>query len=54
VKGKQGVFYRRFGGVCFEAGNYPTAVNEQGFPSAVLKKENVYRQLTSYRFSAEN
>ncbi|MBQ3264453.1 MAG: galactose mutarotase [Ruminococcus sp.] len=49
--GKNGVRYPRFGGFCLEAQHYPDAVNHPHFPSTVLKKGEIYRQKTIYRFA---
>lgn len=49
--GKDGVRYPRFGGFCLEAQHYPCSPNFPEFPSAVLAKEEVYRQKTIYQFS---
>ena len=51
--GKDGAVYVKRGGLCLEAGNYPNAVNRPDYPSAVLKKGEVYRQYTCYRFSVK-
>ncbi len=51
TEGKDGAFYGKRGAVCLEAGGFPNAVNEASFPSVILKKGCVYRQLTRYRFS---
>lgn len=51
--GKGRVRYPRFGGFCLEAQGYPDAVNRPDFPDAVLRKGEVYRQKTVYRFSSD-
>lgn len=38
-------------GVCLEAQNFPDAPNQPGFPSAVLRPDETYRQRTLYRFT---
>lgn len=48
---KCGSRYPRFGGFCLEAQHYPCSPNFPDFPSAVLKKGELYRQKTVYRFS---
>ncbi|MBQ3418341.1 MAG: galactose mutarotase [Ruminococcus sp.] len=49
--GKSGIRYPRFGGFCLEAQHYPCSPNFPDFPTTVLKKGEVYRQKTVYRFS---
>ena len=46
---------RRYGaacGLCLEAQRWPDAPNHPGFPSAVLRPGETYRQVTQYRFAA--
>ncbi|MET3660891.1 aldose epimerase family protein [Aquamicrobium ahrensii] len=40
----------RFGGLCLEPQRFPDAVHHPGFPDAVLKPDERYRQITEYRF----
>ena len=49
--GKGGLRYPRFGGFCLEAQHYPDSVNHPDFPSTMLRKGEIYRQKTIYRFS---
>ena len=51
--GKGGVRYPRHGGFCLETQHFPDSVNIPEFPSAVLKKEEIYAQTTVYQFSCE-
>ena len=37
-------------GICFEAQNFPDAVNQPTFPSPWLRPGETYRQVTEYRF----
>ncbi len=53
LKGKGGVSYHALSGICFETQNYPDAPNHDNFPNAVLKKGEVYKQNTGYKFIAE-
>lgn len=50
TRGKGGVTYNRFGGICFETQNYPDAVNQPNFPSAVLKAGEEYEHTAIFRF----
>ena len=47
--GKGGVPYGRQQGFCLEAQTYPDSPNQPGFPSAVLRAGEEYRQRTVYR-----
>ena len=49
-RGKGGARYSSRYGFCLETQNYPCAPNYPQFPSAVLKKGEVYREETEYRF----
>lgn len=48
--GKDGVIYGPSSAVCFEAQNYPNAVNTPEFPDIILKAGEPYRQVTIFRF----
>lgn len=48
--GKDGTEYKRFSGICFETQNFPNAVNQPGFPSAVLKAGEEYERVAVFRF----
>ena len=49
--GKDGAVYGKWSGLCLETQHYPDAPNHPGFPSAVLRKGEVYRHVTEYGFS---
>lgn len=51
VPGLTGVPYGAHSGFCLEAQNWPDAPNQDGFPSALLKKGEEFRQVTQYCFS---
>jgi aldose 1-epimerase len=51
IQGKRGVIYKQRSALCLEAQDFPDSPNEPGFPSAVLKPGEVYRQTTIYQFS---
>lgn len=53
VVGKGGKAYQRRYGVCFETQHFPDSPNHPDFPTTVLKKGEVYRTTTMYRFSAK-
>ncbi len=48
--GKNGVRYPKNGGICMEAQHYPCSPNYAHFPTTVLRKGDIYRQKTIYRF----
>jgi len=50
--GKRGVAYPRHGGLCLETEHFPDSVNQPGFPSVILRPDQIYRQSTVFKFSA--
>jgi len=52
LKGKENATYHALSGICFETQNFPDAPNHANFPSAVLKKGDVYTQKTTYKFES--
>lgn len=48
--GKDGVFYKKRQGICFETQHYPDAINHENFPSPICKKGEVYKTTTIYKF----
>ncbi|MGN6369166.1 MAG: aldose epimerase family protein [Phycisphaerae bacterium] len=51
VKGKGGVVYARYGGLCLETQHFPDSVHHPEFPSTELKPGETFRSETVYRFS---
>jgi aldose 1-epimerase len=49
--GKGGVRYGVRTGFCLESQYYPNAINQEGFPSPLLKAGENYETITMYRFS---
>ena len=49
-KGKGGVQYRAFSGMCLETQRYPDAIHQAHFPSIVLRPGEVYYTKTDYVF----
>jgi len=49
-KGKDEATYPRRSGLCLEAQKWPDSPNRPGFPSAVLRPGETYRQTCIYRF----
>ncbi|UQD55489.1 aldose epimerase family protein [Flavobacterium sp. K5-23] len=50
IGGKDGAQYHSLSGICFETQNFPNATNHPHFPSSILKKEEIYQHLTTYKF----
>lgn len=50
IKGKENKDYHSLSGICFETQNFPDAPNHEHFPNAVLRKGEVYRHKTIYKF----
>ena len=46
--------YQRFAGLCLETQCFPNAINIPHFPSPLLKKDELYRSRTIYKFSVES
>ncbi len=51
-KGKGGVQYNAYSGVCLETQRYPDGIHHPHFPSFVLRPQEVYYTKTSYVFTA--
>ncbi|MEE9314794.1 MAG: aldose epimerase family protein [Rhizobiaceae bacterium] len=49
--GLMGEPYKTYSGFCFEAQNWPDAINQKDFPNAILRPDEELRQITEYRFS---
>ncbi len=50
IKGKENTDYHHLSGICFETQNFPDAPNQDHFPNAVLRKDEVYYHKTRYKF----
>lgn len=48
--GKEGVFYGKNQGVCFETQYFPDAINHENFASPICKGGETYQTTTFYRF----
>lgn len=51
LKTKSSVKYHKTSGICFENQAFPDATNHEHFPSAILKKDEIYRQYTRFQFN---
>lgn len=49
-QGKDGYAYEKRYGLCLETQSFPNAVNEKNFKAPILKKDEVYKTVTEYRF----
>ena len=49
-RGKNGVAYVKYAGLCLEPQHFPDAPNHSNFPSTVLRAGEEYRQTSVYRF----
>jgi aldose 1-epimerase len=52
IQGKDNAAYHATSGICFETQNFPDAPNHSHFPSAVLKKGELYYQKSIYKFKS--
>jgi len=52
IKGKENAAYHPTSGICFETQNFPDAPNHSHFPSALLKKGELYYHKTIYKFNS--
>lgn len=50
IKGKENANYHKTSGICFETQNFPDAPNHIHFPNSVVRKGEVYRHRTTYKF----
>jgi aldose 1-epimerase len=50
--GKSGRPYNFRNGLCLECQHFPDSPNQKGFPTTLLRKGEIYSQVTEYRFSA--
>jgi aldose 1-epimerase len=50
LKGKSGVVYHQYTGLCLEPQHFPDAPNHPNFPSTVLRPGEVYKHTSIYRF----
>ena len=53
LKGKGGVVYHQYTGLCLEPQHFPDAPNRPNFPSTVLRPGEVYKHVSVYRFSCD-
>ncbi|WMI80984.1 aldose epimerase family protein [Anaerotignum sp. MB30-C6] len=49
AKGKEGVFYPKRSGICFETQGFPNSPNINHFPSPLLKAGQLYERKTTFR-----
>jgi aldose 1-epimerase len=51
LKGRGGVVYEKYAGLCLETQGFPDAPNHANFPSTVLRVGEVYEEIAVFRFS---
>ena len=51
LKGKCGAVYNRYSGLCLETQHFPDSINQNAFPSVVLRPGEIFRSVTSHVFS---
>ena len=51
LKGRGGVVYEKYAGLCLETQGFPDAPNHANFPSPVLRVGEVYEEVAVFRFS---
>lgn len=53
LKGKGGVAYEQYAGLCLETQHFPDSPNHPNFPTTVLRANEEYRQTTIYKFTTD-
>ncbi|KAF8796540.1 galactose mutarotase-like [Argiope bruennichi] len=53
LQGKEGKYYQKHGAFCLETQNYPDAINQANFPTAILNPDEVYNHVTRLSFSVK-
>jgi aldose 1-epimerase len=51
ITGKGGRVYNKHAGFCLETQHFPDSPNKPGFPSTILRPDDVYKSLTVHKFS---
>ena len=51
LKGKGGVVYEKYAGLCLETQHFPDAPNHENFPSTVLRPGETYKHIAVFEFS---
>ncbi len=50
IKGKGGKYYREHFGFCLETQHYPDSPNHPNFPNVILRPQEIYKEITIYKF----
>lgn len=53
ITGKHGAKYEKHAGLCLETQGFPNAINQQNFPSVVVKPGETYKHSMLFEFSTE-
>ena len=48
---RAGQQFSAYSGICLESQSFPDAINQEGFPSVVLRPEDIYNYKTTYKFT---
>jgi aldose 1-epimerase len=52
MRGKAGVSYQKYAGLCLETQHFPDSPNQPKFPSTALKAGERYESTTVFKFSS--
>jgi aldose 1-epimerase len=52
LKGKGGVAYQKYAGLCLESQHFPDTPNHANFPTTVLRVGEIYNEVTVYKFTS--
>ncbi|KAI8528919.1 hypothetical protein RHMOL_Rhmol12G0185400 [Rhododendron molle] len=52
LKGKNGITYSNYAGLCLETQGFPDSVNHPNFPSQIVNPGETYKHVMVYRFTA--
>jgi aldose 1-epimerase len=52
IRGKDGIAYGQYAGLCLETQHFPDSIHHPNFPSTILSAGNCYRSTTAFRFGA--
>lgn len=53
IIGKKGKVYQKHSGFCLETQHFPDSPNRQDFPSTILQPQEIYSQITVYKFNVK-
>ncbi|MCH7414770.1 galactose mutarotase [Belliella sp. R4-6] len=53
IFGKDGVAYNQHCAICLETQHFPDSINQESFPSVVLKQGEIFHSTSTFKFSAQ-